>query len=92
MVRPESIRVGSGELRATVERSTFLGPLAEYELALGDHVLQAVDPDWMGGGLHALGEEVACSVRSEQAYVLPPGGPEETAPEDAEAASPIEAD
>jgi len=82
VVRPESIRIGSGELRGTVRRATFLGPIAEYEIGVGDLVLQAVDPEWMGGGLHEPGEEVAWSLRAEQAYVLPPGGSVETAPED----------
>jgi len=85
VVRPESIRVGAGDLRATVQRSTFLGPLAEYELSIGDQVLLAVDPDWMGGGLHGVGEEVACSVRADQAYMLPPNAPAEVAPEDPDA-------
>jgi hypothetical protein len=52
----------------------------------GDQVLLAVDPDWMGGGLHSLDEDVAFSVRSDQAYLLPPGASAETAPEDPEAA------
>ena len=79
VVRPESIRLGSGELRATVRRSTFLGPLVEYELLMGDAVVVAVDPDWMGHGLHGVGEEVACSFRPDQAYVLPPGQSAEVA-------------
>ena len=86
VVRPESIRLGTGELRANVRRSTFLGPLVEYELAMGSEVVLAVDPDWMGHGLHEVGEEVACSFRPEQAYALPPGTPDEVAPEDPEAA------
>jgi iron(III) transport system ATP-binding protein len=85
VVRPESIRLGSGDLRATVRRSSFLGPLVEYELLMGNAVVLAVDPDWMGHGLHAVGEEVACSIRPEQAYALPPGQPTEVAAEDPDA-------
>ncbi|MGH2395089.1 MAG: ABC transporter ATP-binding protein, partial [Candidatus Limnocylindria bacterium] len=88
VVRPESVRIGSGELRAKVGRSTFLGPLVEYELMLGDEVLLAVDPDWMGKSLHQPGDEVAWSLRPEQAYALPPSAADETAPEDPEAAQP----
>jgi len=88
VVRPESIRVGDGDLRGVVRRATFLGPMAEYELEVGGSVLLAVDPDWMGRGLHQLGEEVGWSLRPEQAYALPPGTPDETAPEDPEAAVP----
>jgi iron(III) transport system ATP-binding protein len=88
VVRPESIRLGAGDLRATVRRSTFLGPLVEYELAMGDHVVLAVDPDWMGHGLHQEGEEVACSLHPDQAYAMPPGEPVEVAPEDPDAVAP----
>ena len=91
VVRPESIRVGEGELRARVSRATFLGPLAEYELEAGERTLVAVDPDWMRHGLHALGEDVAWSLRPEQAYVLPPSGADEApAPIDPEAVEPTE--
>ena len=72
VVRPESVRIGSGELRGRVRRSTFLGPLVEYELGVGEQVLLAVDPEWISRGLHAPGDEVSWSLRPEQAYVLPP--------------------
>ena len=71
VVRPESMRVGGGEMRGLVRRATFLGPIAEYELEVGNQTLLAVDPDWMGGGLHEPGEEVAWSLRPDQAYALP---------------------
>jgi iron(III) transport system ATP-binding protein len=86
VVRPESIRVGVGDLRGVVRRSTFLGPLAEYELDVDGAMLLAADPDWMGRGLHQPGDEVDWSMRPEQAYVLPPGGAdEELAPIDPDA-------
>ena len=86
VVRPESIRVGVGDLRGRVRRATFLGPIAEYELEVGDAVLAAADPDWMGRGLHEVGEDVGWSLRADQAYALPPGGADEAlAPIDPEA-------
>jgi iron(III) transport system ATP-binding protein len=85
VVRPESIRLGGGTLRARVRRSMFLGPLVEYELALGDEVVMAVDPEWMGHGLHPEGEEVEVSLSPEQAYLLPPDTTGEVAPIDPEA-------
>ena len=86
VVRPESIRVGVGDLRGEVRRATFLGPLAEYEIEVDGSMLLAADPDWMGRGLHEPGESVAWSMRPEQAYVLPPSGAsEELAPLDPEA-------
>ena len=71
MVRPESIRVGTGELRAGVRGSTFLGSFVEYELQAGDEVILAVDGEWMSRGLHAPGEDVAWSLVPERAYALP---------------------
>jgi iron(III) transport system ATP-binding protein len=71
VVRPESIRVGSGELRADVRGSTFLGSFVEYELLVGDQIILAVDGDWMSRGLHAPGEEVAWSLVPDRAYALP---------------------
>ena len=89
VLRPESIRIGTGDLRGRVRRATFLGPLAEYEIELGDDVLLVVDPDWMERGLHELGEEVSWSVRPEQAYALPPDGTAQAlAPIDPEAVVP----
>ncbi|MCA1588186.1 MAG: ABC transporter ATP-binding protein [Chloroflexi bacterium] len=88
VVRPESIRVGTGELRAAVRRTTFLGPLVEYELAAGDDSVIAVDPDWMGSGLHEVGNDVAWSLRPDQAYLLPPAALDETAPVDPDAVPP----
>jgi iron(III) transport system ATP-binding protein len=91
VLRPESIRVGVGDLRGRVRRATFLGPMAEYEVEVGDEVLLVVDPEWMGRGLHELGDEVSWSVRPEQAYALPPEGTEQAlAPIDPEAVEPEE--
>lgn len=85
VIRPESIRVGVGEQRATVRRATFLGPMAEYELSAGPAELLAVDADWMGQGLHDVGDEVSWSLRAEQAYALPPSADDVPAAEDPEA-------
>jgi iron(III) transport system ATP-binding protein len=71
VVRPESIRVGSGPLRAEVRGSTFLGSWVEYELRAGDTSVLAVDAEWMSRGLHAPGEEIAWSLVPERAYALP---------------------
>ncbi len=90
VVRPESIRIGSGEYRGTVRHSTFLGPLVEYELAVGDHVLAAVDAEWMGHGLHEAGEEVSWSLHPEQAYALPPEEAGTPIPDDPDAAPPAQ--
>jgi iron(III) transport system ATP-binding protein len=71
VVRPESVRVGSGELRAGVVGSTFLGSFVEYELQADSQVILAIDGEWMSRGLHAPGEEVAWSLVPDRAYALP---------------------
>ena len=45
----------------------------------------AVDPDWMGRGLHQPGDEIAWSLRPEQAYALPPSAADELAAVDPDA-------
>jgi iron(III) transport system ATP-binding protein len=72
VVRPESIRVGEGATQAVVKASTFLGSLVEYQLAVGDDVFGAIDPDWMSRGLHAPGEVVPVSLAGSKLYALPP--------------------
>ncbi len=89
VVRPESIRIGSGDFRGTVNRSTFLGPMVEYELAVGVHVLAAVDSEWMGHGLHQPGDEVTWSLHPEQAYALLPGPAVDPVRDDPDAAPPV---
>jgi iron(III) transport system ATP-binding protein len=71
VVRPESVRVGTGDLRARVRGSMFLGSFVEYELEVGDQVVLAVDGEWMSRGLHAPGEDVAWSLVADRAYALP---------------------
>jgi iron(III) transport system ATP-binding protein len=74
VARPEAISVGTGNLRATVKDSTFLGSYVEYEFELGDgqeNVL-AVDGEWMSRGLNAPGDQITWELLPERAYVLPP--------------------
>jgi iron(III) transport system ATP-binding protein len=73
VARPESIRVGEGELRAKVKGSTFLGSYVEYELELvdGQENMLAVDGEWMSHGIHSPGEDIAWTLVPERAYALP---------------------
>jgi iron(III) transport system ATP-binding protein len=75
VARPESVRIGEGDLRAAVKGSTFLGSYVEYELDLGDgqENMLAVDGEWMSHGIHAPGETIAWSLVPERAYALPAG-------------------
>jgi iron(III) transport system ATP-binding protein len=72
VVRPESVRIGSGSMRARVRSSMFLGPHVEYDLVVEDLPMVAIDAEWVTRGLHAPGEEVAWSLLPERTYVLPP--------------------
>jgi iron(III) transport system ATP-binding protein len=84
VARPESVRIGEGDLRATVKGSTFLGSYVEYLLDLGDgqENMLAVDGEWMSHGLHAPGETIEWSLVPERAYALPAGAEHETLAED----------
>lgn len=77
VARPESIRVGDGELRARVRGSTFLGSYVEYELELADgqENMLAVDGEWMSHGIHRPGEIIAWTLVPERAYALPANPP-----------------
>ena len=81
VARPESVRVGEGDLRAKVKGSTFLGSYVEYELELGggqDDML-AVDVEWMSHGIRQPGEDIAWTLVPERAYALPAGAEHEQA-------------
>ncbi|HUG05552.1 MAG TPA: ABC transporter ATP-binding protein [Candidatus Limnocylindria bacterium] len=66
MVRPEAVRVGGAEgLEATVERASFIGNTALYQLScVGQRLLSTVAME-RGVPLHADGAAVRVSVRDE---------------------------
>jgi iron(III) transport system ATP-binding protein len=72
VLRPESIRLGTGELQAQVKAATFLGPTVEYEIVVDGQVLAVVDHEWVSHGVHRPGDRVAWSFLVEQAYALAP--------------------
>jgi iron(III) transport system ATP-binding protein len=80
VARPESVRVGEGQLRGKVKGSTFLGSFVEYEMELGDGQanMLAVDGEWMSHGIHAPGQDIAWTLVPERAYALPAGAELET--------------
>ena len=79
VARPESVRVGEGQLRGKVKGSTFLGSFVEYEMELGDGQanMLAVDGEWMSHGIHAPGQDIAWTLVPERAYALPAGAEHE---------------
>ena len=84
VARPESVRIGEGDLRAKIKGSTFLGSYVEYELELGDGQdnMLAVDAEWMSHGLHQPGDDIAWTLFPERAYALPAGAEHETIDQD----------
>jgi ABC-type Fe3+/spermidine/putrescine transport system ATPase subunit len=72
VLRPESIRLGEGDLSAVVRSATFLGPTVEYDIEVDGQVLAVVDHEWVEHEVHQPGERVAWSFRDEQAYALGP--------------------
>jgi hypothetical protein len=84
VTRPESVRIGEGQLRGKVKGSTFLGSYVEYELELGDRQanMLAVDGEWMTHGIHSPGEDIAWTLAPERAYALPAGAEHETPAQD----------
>ncbi|GLY17089.1 ABC transporter ATP-binding protein [Kineosporia sp. NBRC 101677] len=64
--RHEAVPAGAGELRATVLSSSYLGSRYEYDLKLGNQVVQVVSSE------SGLGGEVTLAVRPQALLVYPP--------------------
>jgi iron(III) transport system ATP-binding protein len=73
VLRPESIRLGQGELSAEVRSATFLGPTVEYEIVADGQVLAVVDHEWVSHEVYKPGDAVGWTFLVEQAYALGPG-------------------
>ncbi len=78
MVRPESIRLARSDANAngpvwsgTVERTSYLGSLMEYDLDVNGHRVLAVRHDPSEADLLPVGATVAVQVLRENAYLLP---------------------
>lgn len=74
LVRPESMRLradGPGQLTALVERTAYLGSLAEYDLQVAGQRVAAVRYDPGEADLYAVGATVNVELIEENLYLLP---------------------
>ncbi|MGQ0663695.1 MAG: ABC transporter ATP-binding protein [Pseudomonadota bacterium] len=75
VVRPEAIKLaldpGEADLRGTVVARTFLGEKAEYQVRVGDEVLQVTDYGPAGARDLCPGDAVAVKLPSDGVHLLP---------------------
>ena len=72
-IRPEAVRVGpSGAFSGTVRRATNLGPVVEYDVALGDVLINALDADPLRTAIYEPPSEVGVEFLDGCLYLLPP--------------------
>lgn len=74
LVRPESMRLrpdGEGRLTGRVERTAYLGSLAEYDLELAGQRVAAVRYDPGESDLYPVGAQVGVELIEENLYLIP---------------------
>lgn len=74
LVRPESMRLrpdGEGRLTGRVERTAYLGSLAEYDLELAGQRVAAVRYDPGEADLYPVGASVGVELIEENMYLIP---------------------
>jgi iron(III) transport system ATP-binding protein len=72
LIRPEAVRVGAGgTFSGTVRRATYLGPVVEYDVALGDVLINALDADPLRKAIYEPDNEVGVEFLDECLYLLP---------------------
>ena len=71
LIRPEAVRVGrDGMFRGTVQRATYLGPVIEYDVALGDTLINALDANPLREAVYAPSEQVGIDFMDGCLYLL----------------------
>jgi len=72
LIRPEAVRLHpQGSLRGRVQRAVYLGPVVEYELALGPQSLTVVDTDPLRPQIYRPDAEVCFDFLPNCLYLLP---------------------
>ena len=81
LVRPESLRLsveatqGEGvSLAATVQRTSYLGSIVEYDLNLHGQIVTAIRHDPSEVDLHPVGSVVYAQLLPDNVYLLPDEG------------------
>lgn len=74
VVRPEAIKVGrEGKFDGQVTFSTFMGPVQEYSVAIGNTILHAEEADPAGKEIFGEGSPVKISLREDSLHIVQPG-------------------
>jgi iron(III) transport system ATP-binding protein len=72
LIRPEAVRVGrDGMFSGAVQRATYLGSVIEYDLALGDVLINALDANPLRERIYAPPEQVGIDFMDGCLYLLP---------------------
>jgi iron(III) transport system ATP-binding protein len=72
LIRPEAVRVGrDGMFSGTVQRASYMGPVIEYDIALGDVLINAVDSNPLREAAFEPPERVGIDFLDNCLYLLP---------------------
>jgi iron(III) transport system ATP-binding protein len=72
LIRPEAVRIAaSGMFAGIVRRATYLGPVVEYDVALGDELINALDADPLRTTIFDPPSEVGVDFLDGCLYLLP---------------------
>jgi ABC-type Fe3+/spermidine/putrescine transport system ATPase subunit len=72
LIRPEAVRVGRGGMfSGAVQRATYLGPVIEYDVALGDVLINALDANPLRDEIYAPQEQIGIDFMDGCLYLLP---------------------
>jgi iron(III) transport system ATP-binding protein len=72
LIRPEAVRVArGGTFSGTVQRATYLGPVIEYDVAIGDVLINALDANPLREAIYAPSDQVGVDFMDGCLYLLP---------------------
>jgi iron(III) transport system ATP-binding protein len=72
LIRPEAVRIGrDGMFSGAVQRATYLGSVIEYDIALGDVLINVMDANPLRERIYAPPEQVGIDFMDGCLYLLP---------------------
>jgi hypothetical protein len=72
LIRPEAVQIGRGGMfRGAVQRATYLGPVIEYDVALGDVLINALDTNPLRDEIYAPSDQIGVDFMDGCLYLLP---------------------